>query len=106
MEESCQRRPRRTMRYLRMDPEEWERVRERAQACGLTTSRYIRETALGAVPKARPRQLEMEAVRQLARLGNNLNQLARVANQNEEIEREEELRGVLAEVLAAVRRLG
>ena len=48
----------------------------------------------------------MEAIRELARIGNNLNQLAHVANLNEEIEREEELRAVLEEVLAAARRLG
>ena len=94
------------MRYIRMAPEEWERISHRARECGWTTSRYMRETALGAVPRARPRQAEMEAVRQLARIGNNLNQLAHIANLNEEIEREEELRAVLEEVLAVARRLG
>lgn len=94
------------MRYVRMAPDEWERISARAKECGWTTSRYIRETALGAVPKARPRLVEMEAVRQLARVGNNLNQLAHVANINDEIEREQELSVVLEEVLAAIRRLG
>ena len=100
-------RPARTTRIpVRLRPDENATVRERAQACGMTLARYMRETALGAVPKARHRLLEMEAVRELARIGNNLNQLAYIANLNEEIEREEELRAVLEEVLAAVRRMG
>ena len=50
----------------------------------LLLARYMRETALGAVPKARPRLFEMAVVRELARIGNNLNQLAHVANLNDE----------------------
>lgn len=91
---------------VRLRPDENVKVRERAHACGMTLARFIRETALGAVPKARPRLAEMEAIRELARIGNNLNQLAHIANLNDEIEREEDLRAVLEEVLAAVRRLG
>jgi hypothetical protein len=41
----------------------------------------------------------------LARVGNNLNQLAHIANMNEELGREEEFRAVL-EVPAAARLLG
>ena len=97
----------RTVRLpVHLRPDESDLVRERARACGLTVARYMREAALGAVPKARPRLAEMEAVRELLRIGNNLNQLAHVANRNEEIEREGELRAVLEEVLAAARRLG
>jgi hypothetical protein len=48
----------------------------------------------------------MEGVRQLARIGSNLNQLAHIANLNDEVERVEELRTVLEEVLGAARRLG
>ena len=103
---SNQRAGRTTRIPVRLRPDENATVRERAHACGMTLARYMRETALGAVPKARPRLAEMEAIRELARIGNNLNQLAHVANLNEEIEGEEELRAVLEEVLAAVRRLG
>ncbi len=106
MDEKPRPRSPRTMRYIRMAPEEWERISHRARVGGWTTSRYRRETALGAVPKARPRQAEMEAVRQLARIGNNLNQLAHIANMNEELGPEEEFRAVLEEVVAAARRLG
>lgn len=104
---SSNQRPVRTTRIpVRLRPDENAIVRARAHACGMTLARYMRETALGAVPKARPRLAEMEAVRELARIGNNLNQLAHVANLNEETEREEVLRAVLEEVLAAARRMG
>lgn len=98
---------RRTIRRpVRLRPEEDRMVRERARECGLTLARYMRETALGAVPRAKPRSLELEAVRELNRVGNNLNQLAHIANINEELPAEEKLHAVLKEVLAAARRLG
>lgn len=100
-------RPGRTVRLpVRLRPEEDAAVRERARACGMTLARNMRESALGVVPKARPGLVEMEAVRELARVGNNLNRLAHIANLNEEIEVEDDLRAVLEEVLAAARRLG
>ena len=93
-------------KLLRLHTAELDAITRRARECGRSAAAYIRETALGAVPKARPRLAEMEAVRQLARIGNNLNQLAHIANMNEELGPEEELRAVLEEVLAAARRLG
>lgn len=60
---SNQRTGRTTRIPVRLRPDENVKVRERAHACGMTLARYMRETALGAVPKARPRLLEMAAVR-------------------------------------------
>ena len=80
-------------------------ILERAKECGKGTSTYMREVALGSVPRARPRRIEMHAIHQLARIGNNLNQLARVANTLRRVDLSQRLAQVLAEVEAAVRRL-
>src|SRR5713226_5213708 len=75
---------RRTLRrtatkLLRLHREELDRITARAQACGQTPARFIRETALGATPKAR-QHLDTESVlRTLGRLGRSLEQAARLA---------------------------
>src|SRR5919108_2428003 len=40
-------------KLIRFHPEELARITERARACGRTPARFIRETALGAIPKPR-----------------------------------------------------
>jgi len=55
-------------------------VRERARVCGLPLARYVREVSLGAVPRERRHRSVDELIRQLARIGNNLNQLAHEAH--------------------------
>ena len=53
-----------------------------------------------------PRKINSEALRELCRTGNNLNQLARQANTGIVPLRAHELRAVLDNVLSAVQRLG
>lgn len=53
-----------------------------------------------------PRKVNSEALRELCRTGNNLNQLARQANTGIIPLRAQELRAVLDNVLSAVQRLG
>jgi hypothetical protein len=56
----------------RFSPDEITRVSERARTCGRTAARYIREAALGAVPKAR-HHIERDALLgELARTGRDL----------------------------------
>lgn len=85
---------------------EYARIAERARECGLPAGRYIREAALGTAPRARRNHLELELVRELSRIGSTLNRLARGAGPDEEAGREAELREVLGEVRALIRRLG
>lgn len=55
--------PRRTMRLeARVTKEEYEIVARRANECGLSMSKYIREVALGHHPRKRLTEREVEAL--------------------------------------------
>jgi Bacterial mobilisation protein (MobC) len=90
---------------VRFTPTEFHAVRERAQTCGHAMARFVREAALGAVPRARRHQSTDEALRQLRRIGNNLNQLAHVANAKDVLPMEARLDAVLAELMAVAHRI-
>lgn len=97
--------PRRTAKSLvRFTPDEFAIVAERARTCGRAPARFIREAALGAIPRERRSAANAELVRQLARIGNNLNQLAARAHIGAPV-LEGALETALAELLSAVRRL-
>lgn len=68
-----------TAKLVRFSPEEIARVSERARSCGYTSARYIRETALGAIPKARHHADRDTLLRELARIGRDLERLTRIA---------------------------
>ena len=63
---------------LRVTPTEKEAIVAKAEAQGQTVTDFIRQRALDY--RLRQTPLEKERVRQLARIGANLNQLARWAN--------------------------
>ena len=93
-------------KHVLFSPEEWAAVEQRARECGVRANCYIRDTVLGTVPRTRPNGATRELVVAVNRIGNNLNQLARVANENGNLPREaefdavrEELMNVLARVL-------
>ena len=92
-------------RLVRFSPAEFEAVNERARSCGRPLACYLRETALGAVPKVRRTHAADELIRALGRIGNYLNQLAAVANSTGQLPHEVALAEALAELLDAVRRL-
>lgn len=63
---------------VRVTPEEKEHYSTLAARAGLPLSGFIRSRLAGV--RIRPAEQERERNRQLARIGNNLNQLARWAN--------------------------
>jgi hypothetical protein len=65
-------------KLLRLHPEELADITARAEACGLKPARFIRETALGAKPKARHHANTDRLLRSLARIGRRLEQVARL----------------------------
>ena len=62
---------------IRFRPDELAGITACAHACGRTPARFIRETALGAVPAARRESAAQDVLRALARLGASLDALAR-----------------------------
>lgn len=68
------------VKLIRYTPTELAAVVEHARACGMPVARYVRETSLGAIPRVRRTYAHAELIRQLAHIGNNLNQLAHHAN--------------------------
>jgi hypothetical protein len=90
---------------VRWTAEEIATVRDRAAACGLTTARYVRECALGAVPKT-ARHVGVQALlHELARSGNNLNQLAHEAHARDFFPIAERVEAVLACHMALIQQL-
>ena len=90
---------------LRANDDELRRLEDLARQCGLPRSRFIRDAALGVRLRTRLRVNERDAIHQLARVGSNLNQLARHANATRRVELSRRLAEVLDEVVRAIRRL-
>jgi exonuclease V gamma subunit len=67
-------------KLVRFSPDESAQISERARICGRTVARYIRETALGAIPKARHHADRDALLRELARTGPDLARLAQLAD--------------------------
>jgi transposase-like protein len=78
---------------MRVTPEEKKDITAKAEALGQTVTDFIRQRALDY--RLRHTPLEKERLVQLARIGSNLNQLARWANQHKS-------RADTVEVLAAL----
>ena len=66
-------------KLIRFHPDELALITQRAQSCGQTPARFIRETALGAIPKARQHAATGALICELARIGKILDDLARLA---------------------------
>lgn len=70
-------------RLVRFTPDELKAVSARAHECGRPVACYIRETALGAAPRAQRAQRSADLIRRLTRLGNRLVELGQAARQRE-----------------------
>jgi hypothetical protein len=70
-------------------------VRETARTLGLTLSAFIRATCLGENLRPKPVRVTREAIHQLARVGNNLNQLTHWANTHKHFRSLRELHDLL-----------
>ncbi len=91
-------------KLIRYTPEELTRVTDRARACGRPVACYVRECSLGAVPKARHAYGNAEVIRALARIGNVLAELTRVAD-TDSLTWSAEVRMALEELLATIGRI-
>jgi len=85
---------------------EWEAIVERARACRKPPGRFVRETALGALPKAHRSNADAALIRELGRSGTALAHLAATARETGALPAAATFETTLAELLAVVRRLG
>ena len=65
---------------LRLSEKEYKRITRRAKSCGLMKSAYVRQLIVGYEPKESPPADYFAMTSELKEIGNNLNQLAFIAN--------------------------
>src|ERR1051325_1448222 len=65
---------------LKMEPGDYEELRQRAADAKRSVASYLRECALGRPPRITP-PVNLKSVAELSRVGNNLNQIARRLNE-------------------------
>ena len=92
---------------LRLDSTEYAHLKVQAEGCGMKLEPTLRQLILGAELRSRPPDEIAALLRQLSAIGNNINQIAKVANASgfvrmEEIERIKFMQKML---LQAVKRL-
>jgi citrate lyase beta subunit len=93
-------------KLIRFHPAELSLVAEHARVCGLTPARFIRETALGGIPRAKRHADTAPLLRELALIGRDLAQLARAGRERGDTPEAERLAAALDALLAAARRVG
>lgn len=67
--------------HVRVRSDELEAIQARAEQVGLPVSSYVRESALGHRLRSRPGVADEKLLYEIAKLGNNLNQLTRLGHQ-------------------------
>lgn len=87
---------------LRLSPNEKEELKARADRAGLNLSEYIRSRALGKKIKT---EVEEEAIRQIRRVGTNLNQIAKWANEGKDQAVHSAAQETIEEVKQAIRKI-
>lgn len=70
---------------VRLSEKERKFLGEQADAGGMKIEPYIRELIMGNEVKSRPKEEWAEVVRQVAAVGNNINQIARNTNMGVEV---------------------
>ena len=92
-------------KLIRFHPAELARITARARACGRTPACFIRETALGAIPRPRHDAAADPLLCELARVGRRLDQLARLAQAGQDAALAQRVRAALDEHWTLVRRV-
>jgi len=92
-------------KLIRFHAEELACITAAARACGQTPARFIRETALGAIPRPRPHAAAEPLLRELAQIGRALAQLARLAQTGPTVGVAEQVRTALEGHEALVRQV-
>lgn len=90
---------------IRVSPDEKKEIKDKAGSAGLSLTDFMLEaTARTRTWTIQDRAIQEEKIRQIARIGNNLNQVARIINQQKVVHQELELLRVLQGIENEVRR--
>lgn len=73
-------RKRRIKKQLWLSDEEDYILKTRSEAVGMNASDYIRQLLVGYKPKEKPTEDFYAAIKSIRSIGNNINQIARMAN--------------------------
>lgn len=71
---------------LAMNDAEYEKFTASVKRCGLSKQKYLLMLVTDRIPQERPSEDFQEVIRQLRKIGNNINQLTIVANKNGSID--------------------
>lgn len=69
---------------IRVSDEDWAKAKRLAAASGRSVSEYFRALLNLTPPKPMPPEVYHKAYRELSAIGNNVNQMARLANMNQQ----------------------
>ena len=76
---------RNTAVLVRLSPKEKEHLRAQAAACALKMEPYIRKLIMGKEVRPRPPDKYIKLLREINAIGNNINQIAHIANAEQHI---------------------
>ena len=71
---------------LRLNAAEYDHLREQADATGLKMEPLLRQLIMGVHLRPRPPDTYAALLRELSAIGNNVNQIARIANGKKDID--------------------
>lgn len=74
---------------VRLTKAEKQTLKKKSKSCGLKMEPFIRKLIIGAEIKARPPNEYIRLIREINAIGNNINQIAHIANAKREIGKEE-----------------
>lgn len=76
---------RNTAVLVRLSQKEKEHLKAQAAACALKMEPYIRKLIMGSVIRPRPPDEYVKLLREINAIGNNINQIAHIANAEQHI---------------------
>ena len=76
---------RNTAVLVRLSPKEKEHLKAQAEACALKMEPYIRKLIMGKEIRPRPPDEYVRLLREINAIGNNINQIAHIANAEQHI---------------------
>lgn len=96
---------RNTAVLVRLSTQEKEKLKADAAACSLKTEPYIRKLIMGNVIRPRPPDDYVKLLREINAIGNNINQIAHIANAERHISQNkiEEVLHLQDEIMRLVR---